>query len=137
MAWVGSENAGRKITKELERVRMSLHQRRAEHFSPPTPESVEWLNAMLKLVWTLIPESMFVPIIDQIEDVLQASLPGFVNAVRISDLGQGTNPIRIVSMRALPDQPGSKHYPREEWVGLDPETQAKLRVFPMFICRGR
>lgn len=51
-----------------------------------------------------------------IEDVMQQSLPKFVEAVRISDIGQGTNPFRIVSMRALPDQPGDKEYPREEWI---------------------
>jgi hypothetical protein len=63
-----------------------------------------------------------------VEDVLQQSLPGFVDAVRISDVGQGTNPLRIVAMRALPDQPGKPGYPREEWVGLDPETQNKMRA---------
>lgn len=47
---------------------------------------------------------------------MQQSLPKFVEAVRISDIGQGTNPFRIVSMRALPDQPGEKAYPREEWI---------------------
>ena len=76
---------------------------------------------------------MFVPIADTIEDVMQQSLPGLIDAVRISDIGQGTNPLRIVSMRALPDQPGDKEcvpssdptpvthrmphrYPREEWI---------------------
>lgn len=38
----------------------------------------------------------------------QQSLPSFVDAVRISDIGQGTNPFRIVSMRALPDHPTDK-----------------------------
>ncbi|KAH8835959.1 hypothetical protein DL96DRAFT_1809735 [Flagelloscypha sp. PMI_526] len=128
MAWIGAENARRKIEKELERIRMNLHEKRAEAFSPPTPESVEWMNALLKLVWGIIPDTMFIPIIDQIEDVLQASLPGFVNAVRISDLGQGTNPVRVVHMRALPDKPGTRGYPREEWVGLDKETQAKIKA---------
>jgi hypothetical protein len=47
---------------------------------------------------------------------MQQSLPKFVSAVRISDIGQGTNPFRIVSMRALPDQPGEMEYPREEWI---------------------
>lgn len=63
-----------------------------------------------------------------VEDVLQQSLPGFVNAVRIADIGQGTNPLRIVSMRALPDRPGDPQYPREEWVGLDKDTQSKLQA---------
>jgi len=47
---------------------------------------------------------------------MQQSLPKFVEAVRISDISQGTNPFRVVSMRALPDQPGEREYPREEWI---------------------
>lgn len=53
-----------------------------------------------------------------VEDVMQASLPSFVDAVKISDIGQGSNPVRIISMRGLPDQPGDKEYPREEWIDL-------------------
>jgi hypothetical protein len=67
-------------------------------------------------------------VIDQVEDVLQASLPKFVTAVRVADVGQGTNPLRVVAMRALPDMPGHAGYPREEWVGLDQDTQSKLRA---------
>lgn len=51
-------------------------------FSPPTPESTEWLNAITKVVWPLINPDMFVSIVDMIEDVMQASLPGFVDAVK-------------------------------------------------------
>lgn len=111
----------------------------------PTLESVEWLNAFLKTMWGLVNPDMcalpflqsktysepvqrksscffflftirFIPIADTLEDVMQASLPGFVDAIRISDIGQGTNPMRIISMRALPDQPGDKEYPRREWI---------------------
>lgn len=60
-----------------------------------------------------------------VEDVLQASLSGIVDAVRVADIGQGTNPVRVVSMRALADQPGHKDYPREEWVGLDQDQQSR------------
>lgn len=63
-----------------------------------------------------------------VEDILQASLPKFVDAVRVSDVGQGTNPLRIVSMRALADQPGHPDYPREEWVGLDKNSQSKAQA---------
>ncbi|KZV88102.1 hypothetical protein EXIGLDRAFT_839449 [Exidia glandulosa HHB12029] len=109
----------RSIEKEFERVRHDMARRRGEEFSPPTPESVEWLNAFLRVLWGLANPEMFVPIADVVEDVMQQSLPGFIDAVRISDIGQGTNPFRIISMRALPDQPHDKEYPREEWVGLD------------------
>jgi len=51
-----------------------------------------------------------------VEDILQQSLPSFVDAVRITDLGQGTNPLRITSIRALPDQPGDAGYPKDEWI---------------------
>jgi len=44
-----------------------------------------------------------------------------------TDIGQGSNPLRIISMRALPDQPGDKEYPREEWVGLDEKEIAARR----------
>jgi len=127
VAWIASENAGRKVEKEYERIRMAMHQQRGEAHSPPTPESVEWLNAIFRLAWGLVNPEMFVPIIDMVEDVLQASLPGVIDAVRIADVGQGTNPLRIVSMRALADLPTHKEYPREEWVGLDKDTQSKLQ----------
>ena len=51
-----------------------------------------------------------------VEDILQQSLPGFVDAVRITDLGQGSNPLRITSIRALPDQPGDQGYPKTGWI---------------------
>ncbi|KAG8861392.1 hypothetical protein FRB96_002841 [Tulasnella sp. 330] len=108
--------AQRNVEKEVQRVRMDLHRARGEAYSPPTPESVEWLNAFLKTMWGLVNPDMFIPIADTIEDVMQASLPGFVDAIRISDIGQGTNPLRVISMRALPDQPGDKEYPRKEWI---------------------
>lgn len=59
---------------------------------------------------------MFVSVADMVEDILQQSLPGFVDAVRITDLGQGTNPLRITSIRALPDQPGDVGYPKTGWI---------------------
>lgn len=66
-----------------------------------------------------------------VEDILQQSLPSFVDAVRIADIGQGTNPLRIVSMRALPDQPGHRGYPHEEWVGLDQDEESRKQAVEM------
>src|SRR4051794_34526313 len=34
---------------------------------------------------------------------MQASVPGIVENVRVADISQGSNPIRILNMRALPD----------------------------------
>lgn len=44
----------RGIDKEMERVRLDMHRQRGETFSPPMPESVEWLNGLIKLMWGLI-----------------------------------------------------------------------------------
>ncbi len=34
---------------------------------------------------------------------MAASVPGIVDNVRVADISQGSNPLRIVSLRALPD----------------------------------
>ncbi|GAO18451.1 hypothetical protein UVI_02042350 [Ustilaginoidea virens] len=67
------------------------------------PESVEWLNTVIGLMWGLINPEMFAAVADTLEDVMAASLPGIVENVRVADISQGSNPVRILSMRALPD----------------------------------
>ncbi|RXK42692.1 C2 domain-containing protein [Tremella mesenterica] len=106
----------RGLEKEMEAVRQDMGRARGEAFSPPLPESVEWLNGLIKLVWGVIDPAMFISVADMVEDILQQSLPGFIDAVRITDLGQGTNPLRINSIRALPDQPGDEGYPKTGWI---------------------
>jgi Ca2+-dependent lipid-binding protein len=44
----------RGIEKEIESVRQDLSRQRGEAFSPPMPESVEWLNGLIKLIWGVI-----------------------------------------------------------------------------------
>ncbi|GAA5997561.1 hypothetical protein JCM5350_005068 [Sporobolomyces pararoseus] len=122
----------RKIEKELERIRLKMHEQRGEQFAPPTPESVEWLNAFTKVVWPLINPDMFTSVVDMIEDVMQASLPGFIDAVKVEDFTIGKNAFRILNIRALPDQPADPDYPKEEWIdqgdreaALDPNRREK------------
>ncbi|KAM0323042.1 hypothetical protein ACHAQA_009141 [Verticillium albo-atrum] len=67
------------------------------------PESVEWMNTALGIMWGLINPEMFAGVADTLEDVMVASIPGIVENVRVADISQGTNPIRILSLRALPD----------------------------------
>lgn len=67
------------------------------------PESVEWMNTMLGIVWGLINPEMFAGVADTLEDVMQASVPGIIENVRVSEIDQGSNPLRILSIRALPD----------------------------------
>ncbi|KAJ5679302.1 hypothetical protein N7462_007546 [Penicillium macrosclerotiorum] len=67
------------------------------------PESVEWMNSFLGVVWGLMNPEMLTPMADTIEDIMQASAPKVVENVRIAEIDQGNNPFRILSMRALPD----------------------------------
>ena len=46
---------------------------------------------------------MFSSVADTLEDVMQASVPGVIESVRVAEINQGNNPIRILSLRALPD----------------------------------
>lgn len=57
----------------------------------------------MAVIWGLINPDMFIPMADTIEDIMQASAPGVVENVRIAEIDQGSNPLRILSMRALPD----------------------------------
>jgi Ca2+-dependent lipid-binding protein len=68
------------------------------------PESVEWMNTLLGIVWGLVNPDMFAAVADTLEDVMQASVPGIIENVKVADISQGNNPIRILSMRALPDE---------------------------------
>ncbi|KAF3766377.1 hypothetical protein M406DRAFT_277269 [Cryphonectria parasitica EP155] len=67
------------------------------------PESVEWLNTAVGLIWSLINPDMFAAVADTLEDVMQASVPGVIENVKVNDISQGSNPLRILSLRALPD----------------------------------
>lgn len=67
------------------------------------PESVEWMNTLLSIVWGLINPDMFAAVADTLEDVMGASVPSVIENVRVADINQGNNPIRILSLRALPD----------------------------------
>ncbi|OAX84562.1 hypothetical protein ACJ72_01061 [Emergomyces africanus] len=67
------------------------------------PESVEWMNTFLSIVWGLLDPDMFASVADTIEDIMQASVPGVIENVRVAEIDQGSNPFRILSLRALPD----------------------------------
>ncbi|KAK6532548.1 hypothetical protein TWF281_006733 [Arthrobotrys megalospora] len=65
------------------------------------PETAAWLNNTLSSVWPLVNPDLFVSLADMLEDVMQASLPRFVKMVRIADLGQGNEPLRVLGIRWL------------------------------------
>ncbi|KAK4992636.1 hypothetical protein LTR50_000970 [Elasticomyces elasticus] len=67
-----------------------------------SPETTKWLNGLLAAIWPLINPDLFASLADTLEDVLQASLPRVVRMVSVEDLGQGSESIRILSVRWLP-----------------------------------
>ncbi|KAH8835048.1 hypothetical protein DL96DRAFT_1729312 [Flagelloscypha sp. PMI_526] len=64
-------------------------------------ETVVWLNSLLKGVWPIIDPGLFTSIGDLLEDSLTATLPKGINAVRVADIGQGSEPIRFLGIRWL------------------------------------
>lgn len=47
---------------------------------------------------------MFAGVADTLEDVMQASVPGIIENIRVAEIDQGSNPFRILSLRSLPDE---------------------------------
>lgn len=48
--YISHSLVARKLEKELEVIRLNMHKQRGELASPPTPESTEWLNALVEVV---------------------------------------------------------------------------------------
>lgn len=72
-------------------------------------EGAEWLNTLLSSLWSVMDPSLFQNLGSTLEDVMQASIPSFINAVKVVDLAQGSTPIRITGLRILPDREVEDH----------------------------
>ena len=71
------------------------------------PESVEWMNSLMGIVWKLINPEMFAAMADTLEDVMQASVPpALIHNVKVSSIGLGDEPFKILSLRSLPSAEG-------------------------------
>lgn len=81
------------------------------------PESVQWLNSLFAAIWPLVNPDLFASLVDQIEDIMQASLPKVIKMVSVDDMGQGSESIRILGIRWLPTGAASQS------VGSDGEPQ--------------
>ncbi|KAI0119000.1 hypothetical protein F4814DRAFT_223206 [Daldinia grandis] len=81
------------------------------------PESAQWLNSLLSSIWPLVNPDLFASLVDQIEDIMQASLPKFIKMVSVDDMGQGSEAIRILGVRWLPTGAAS------QTVGSDNQLQ--------------
>jgi hypothetical protein len=80
----------RKLEKEIDRVRSDMHRVRGEKYAPPTPESVEWLNAFVRTIWGLINPDMFVSIADMVEDIMQVRL-ALASSTNLTNIGHFSN----------------------------------------------
>lgn len=72
------------------------------------PESVQWLNSFVASIWPLVNPDLFSSLIDQVEDIMQASLPKVVKMVSVDDMGQGNQSLRILGIRWLPSGAASR-----------------------------
>ena len=50
------------------------------------PETPMWLNSLFESIWPLVNPDLFIALADTLEDVMQASLPGVIDMVRVADL---------------------------------------------------
>ncbi|KAK6532461.1 hypothetical protein TWF281_006650 [Arthrobotrys megalospora] len=67
------------------------------------PESVEWLNSLFDTVWQVISEDVFKQVAQQVEDQVKTFIPVDFIKFQVAEIGHGTRPFRILSMRSLPD----------------------------------
>ncbi|KAK6841564.1 hypothetical protein PG987_002424 [Apiospora arundinis] len=97
------------------------------------PESVQWLNRLIASIWPIVNPDLFSSLIDQIEDIMQASLPKVVKMVSVDDMGQGNEGIRILGVRWLPsgaasmtlNQDGGLEKPDNTKTGSSDSTDAE------------
>jgi Ca2+-dependent lipid-binding protein len=69
----------KRIKDEAEKIRWeSERQRGVTAQLNLIPESVEWMNTLLRIIWGLVNPDMFAGMADTLEDVMQASVPGII-----------------------------------------------------------
>lgn len=66
---------------------------------------MEWVNSFLDKVWGLVDPEKLSSVAELLENVMQASAPSIIENVRVAEINQGSNPLRILSLRALPESP--------------------------------
>ncbi|KAI2621598.1 hypothetical protein GGR54DRAFT_599125 [Hypoxylon sp. NC1633] len=94
------------------------------------PESVQWLNSLFSAIWPLVNPDLFASLVDQIEDVMQASLPKVIKMVSVDDMGQGSEAVRILGVRWLPTGAASKTVASDGQLGGDDKGNNSDRTDP-------
>jgi Ca2+-dependent lipid-binding protein len=69
----------KRIKEEAENIRWESEKQRGQTAQLNLiPESVEWMNTLLRIIWGLVNPDMFASMADTLEDVMQASVPGII-----------------------------------------------------------
>lgn len=94
----------RRIQEDANAINWEAERKRATAATESlVPESVEWMNSLVGIVWGLINPEMFAAMADTLEDVMQASVPqALIHNVKVSSIGLGDQSFKILSLRALP-----------------------------------
>lgn len=95
------------------------------------------MNSMFEVGWKMVNPDMFQAVADTLEDVMQASVPGIIENIRVAEINQGSNPLRILSMRSLPDSEVKemKEYVHEENKKTkDPQEAAAGQFRYVIVC---
>ncbi|KAI0470768.1 hypothetical protein GGR56DRAFT_657479 [Xylariaceae sp. FL0804] len=66
------------------------------------PESTQWLNSLFASIWPLVNPDLFTSLVDQVEDIMQASLPKMIKMVSVDDMAQGSESVRVLGIRWIP-----------------------------------
>jgi len=94
LTMVGQNAAGRKVDQAEAKTEKLKY----------VPESTEWLNSLVSTLWATLQQGFFDNIASQINDTIKPYIPEGVPAtVKVTELGHGTQPVRVLSMRSLPD----------------------------------
>lgn len=94
----------RKVQEDANAINWDAERKRATAATESlVPESVEWMNSLVGIIWNLINPEMFAAMADTLEDVMQASVPpALIQNVKVSSIGLGDQSFKILSLRALP-----------------------------------
>ncbi|CAL3968753.1 unnamed protein product [Diplocarpon coronariae] len=105
----------RKVQEGANAVNWDAERRRATAATESlVPESVEWMNSLIGIVWNLINPEMFAAMADTLEDVMQASVPqSLIQNVKVSSIGLGDQPFKILSLRSLPSADKDEGHEKE------------------------
>ncbi|KAH6666267.1 C2 domain protein [Halenospora varia] len=109
----------RKIQEDANAINWDAERQRANAATESLlPESVEWMNSLVGIVWNLINPEMFAAMADTLEDVMQASVPpALIQNVKVSSIGLGDQSFKILSLRALPSAEEEKTHKKENSKG--------------------